>query len=277
LRGSLLSEIRINSECQRFVCASQRSDIQVQVESVSSLSSQSHAPAFDSGAVWQLFRGASDLVFDFTSAPIGATPYKRMVVDRDFRRAHIALNRSLFPAHYPMLPMEYPTDELLITNYLAHHGLGIEVHGCGLIDEDGGGQLFLGHSGAGKSTTTRLWETFRDVHILSDDRVILRIHDGELWMYGTPWHGEAGFASSRRAKLNRIFILQHGRKNVARLLSRSQSVGEMFARSFPPFHSAEGMGGVLDFVDRALRIVPCYDFSFVPDRSAVDTVLNFHD
>jgi hypothetical protein len=195
-------------------------------------------------------------------------------VDCGFTVAELFLNHELMPDD--ACPLEYPADELLITNYLAS-GLGVEVHGCGLVDAQAGGQLFLGHSGAGKSTTTRVWETFRNPQILSDDRIILRLQDGELWMYGTPWHGEAAFAAQGKARLDRIFILQHGRQNKMRALPRAQAVGEIFARSFPPFHSATGLERTLEFISRALDVVQCYQFEFVPDQSAVKAVLDFHD
>src|SRR5207237_1133299 len=78
-------------------------------------------------------------------------------------------------------PLEYPLDELLITNWLSC-GRGVEVHACGLVDRESGGHLFLGHSGAGKSTTTLLWKKLRDVRVLSDDRIILRKHATDIWM-----------------------------------------------------------------------------------------------
>ena len=132
--------------------------------------------------------------------------------------------------------------------------------------------MFLGHSGAGKSTTARIWETFRAPEILSDDRIILRLHDGELWMYGTPWHGEAAFASPGKAKLNTIYILRHGCRNRFTALPQALAVGEVFARSFPPFHSQAGLQRTLEFIKRALDVVPCYEFEFLPDRSSVAAV-----
>jgi len=40
--------------------------------------------------------------------------------------------------------------------------------------------VLLGHSGAGKSTTMQLWQSLRNPEILSDDRIILRLQNGEL-------------------------------------------------------------------------------------------------
>jgi hypothetical protein len=194
-------------------------------------------------------------------------------MDSDFRSGELILGNQVCGKESDPCPLEYPADELLVTNYLAHHGLGIEVHGCGVVDAETGGHLFLGHSGAGKSTTARIWETFRTPEILSDDRIILRLHDGELWMYGTPWHGEAAFASPGKAKLNKIHILRHGTQNRFTSLPQARAVGEVFARSFPPFHSHLGVERTIEFIRRVLEVVPCFEFEFLPDSSSVAAVL----
>ena len=76
-------------------------------------------------------------------------------------------------------PLEYPLDELLIMHRLTQER-AIELHGCGIVRADGTGNLFVGHSGAGKSTTTRLWTEREDVEILSDDRIIVRRDEGAV-------------------------------------------------------------------------------------------------
>ena len=251
------------------------SDIKAHVEWSDSLPPLRGEKVFDSGAIWTLFHDGDELVFDFTSPVFGNSPYKRLRVDSSFRRAHIALRRDVFRQHPSACPLEYPTDELLFTNYLAFHGLGVEVHGCGLVDAKSGGHLFLGHSGAGKSTTARLWNSRRHPEILSDDRIILRPHNGELWMYGTPWHGEAVFASAAKARLSRIFVLQHGKENHIMPLAKTRAVGELFARCFPPFHSAVGLERTIEFLTRVVDTVPCHEFQFVPYESAIRTILSF--
>jgi hypothetical protein len=248
-------------------------DIEVEVRWVDALRRPHIVPDFDSGSLWTLYHAGSDYIFDFCSSVISEHPYKRLRIDGSFRTAELILSREALTAHRPISPLEYPADELLITNYLAHHGLGVEVHGCGFIDSESGGHLLLGHSGAGKSTTTQLWQSLRNPEILSDDRIILRLHDGELWMYGTPWHGEGQFASPGKSKINKILILQHGDRNQFVELSRSHAAGELFARCFPPFHSPSGLQGVIEFLDRVVNTVACYEFRFVPDARAVEAVI----
>lgn len=260
--------------CQFEITPSSGCDIEISVDWVDRLSQQSRKPIFDSGCIWTLHEEGDSLVFDFCTPLLGDQPYKRLVVDRLFSRALLLLSRKQLGAMEQFYPLEYPLDELLVTNWLAF-GHGVEVHGCGLICE-GVGYLFLGHSGAGKSTTTQLWNRTRHPEILSDDRIILRLEGNQLWMYGTPWHGEAGFASALKSPVSRIFILDHGDENAIALLPHGRAVAELFARSFVPFHSAAGLDRSLGFLARVAEQVPCYSYKFCPDESAVSTILNFN-
>ena len=96
-------------------------------------------------------------------------------------------------------------------------------------------------------------------------------------MYGTPWHGEAAYALPGSAPLSRIFLLEQGRGNVLTRLSPSQAVGELFARSFVPFHRHEYVDSALSFLEQVADSVPCYRYTFEPDERAVERILNFHD
>ena len=274
IRGDTPEEVLLTPALEEFRSKNNDVDIEVNVEWAEELKASPGEPMFDSGAVWTSFRAGAELVFDFCSPEIGINPYKRVRTDASFRAIQLILSRKALQGFRPVFPLEYPADELLITNYLASD-MGVEVHGCGIVDAETGGHLFLGHSGAGKSTTTRIWKSLRDVEILSDDRIILRLHDDELWMYGTPWHGEAAFASAGKAKISKFFVLQHGERNQFVPLSRSRAVGELFARSFPPFHSASGLTKTLKFLHGVVSLVPSYEFHFVPNVSAIEAILAF--
>jgi energy-coupling factor transporter ATP-binding protein EcfA2 len=174
-------------------------------------------------------------------------------------------------------PLEYPLDEVLVSNLLAR-GRGIEIHACGLADADGNGYLFPGQSGAGKSTIARLWaqeveeEAGAGVRVLSDERVILCLKDGRIWMYGTPWHGDAGLARPDSAPLARIFFLARGSENELTRLHRAESAARLFACSFPPFHSADGIRFTLRFLDDLTELVPCDELRFAPDRRVIQFI-----
>jgi len=293
------------------------SDIEIRVRWVEEVPRAQGRKVFDSGSVWRLYECDDGFQFDFSTPNLGGQPYKRFTVDRCFRAAALQMNEKSFAGRAGAAePMDYPLDELLIMHRLTQEK-AIELHGSGIVRADGVGNLFVGHSGAGKSTTTRLWTERDDVEVLSDDRIIVR-RDGDasaietpgvaagsasqhgglrlrdrsaspaghsaqhdkkhkMRMYGTPWHGEAMYASPNSAPLARIFVLEHGHGNLITPLTTSQAVAELFARSFVPFHRHEYVDSALVFLEELANAVPVYRYAFEPDQRAVEKIRNFHD
>jgi hypothetical protein len=171
---------------------------------------------------------------------------------------------------YPLKPLDYPLDELLMINLLAR-GRGVEVHACGVIDADGAAYLFAGQSGAGKSTIARQWSR-AGATVLSDDRLVLRLRDGKVWVYGTPWHGEEQFGCPESAPLSRIFFLAHAPENRATPMTEARAVAVLFARAFPPFYDPRGLDFTLSFLGDVMSRVPAAELGFVPDATVVTFV-----
>jgi hypothetical protein len=256
-------------------------DISIEVEWTDGLGPPAGQQLFDSGSVWRLYEDGAGFQFDFSAPVLGTQLYKRLFVDSQFRRARLQMSTECFAGTaYAVAPLEYPLDELLIMHRLTQEK-AIELHSCGIVMPDGTGNLFVGHSGAGKSTTTRLWTARADVEVLSDDRIIVRRESakdsGRMRMFGTPWHGEAAYASPGNASLARVFILEHGYGNVLTRLSPSQAVAELFARSFVPFHRHEYVDSALEFLQELVGAVPCYHYAFEPKEAAVERILEFRD
>jgi len=290
VRGDAPESVELGPQLLPFaIDGARHEDIEVQVEWNSSIATSLGRELFHSGCLWSAHKFGTGLYFDFTTERLGSRPYKRLVVDQDFEHARVILNRQCLTAGDASRALEYPLDELLITHYLSL-GHGVELHGCGMVRGDGESFLFVGHSGAGKSTTARLWKRHLPVEVLSDDRIIVRPVFADaakgvgqecptypFFMHGTPWHGEAAFASPGRAPLRRIFILQHGSGNRIERLSPSAAVGELLARSFTPFYQSRFVDPVLALLEEMVESVPCYRFQFVPDQSAVERIIEFHD
>src|SRR5580692_7132330 len=281
LVGQSDDDVTLVPSLEPFRAANPGSNINIQVEWMENLRPPAGRTLFDSGSVWKMFEDGAGFQFDFSAPIFGEQPYKRLLVDCKFRRAKLQMSAEAFAGtEYAIAPLEYPLDELLIMHRLTQEK-AIELHSCGIVRPDGTGNLFVGHSGAGKSTTTRLWTSQEDVEVLSDDRIIVRRDDATnlscvsgMRMYGTPWHGEAAYASPGSAPLERIFILEHGYGNVLTRLSPSQAVAELFARAFVPFHRHEYVETALEFLQAVVAIVPCYRYAFEPDPRAVEKILN---
>jgi hypothetical protein len=262
----------IDDQMKAFVIADRACEMEFEAAFGESFNGDPGELIFDSRGLWKLYRNANGYCFRLKTDFIGALPYKQAIVAQDFKSGRIELSKEYFATDLPVNPLEYPLDELLWIHRLSM-GEGIEVHGCGVIAPDGRGLLLTGHSGAGKSTSSRLWTKRTGARVLSDDRIILRRENGRIWMYGTPWHGDAGIAEAERWPLDGIFVLAHGGENSLRPLSRSAASAELYARSFVPHHSADAVAFILEFLSKLTLDVPCFDFSFVPDASAVEVLL----
>ena len=274
--GVCSQDVALVPSLEPFRIDSDTSDICIRVEWAASL-----VPAgrevFDSGSLWRLYKDGAECRFDFSSAVLGERPYKRLFVGDGFKRATLQMSEECFVGRpFAPDPLGYPLDELLIMHRLTQER-AIELHSCGIIGPHGVGNLFVGHSEAGKSTTTRLWMAHKGTEVLSDDRIIVREQAGQMLMYGTPWHGEAQFASPASAPLKRIFILEQGLGNRPYRLSPMQAVAELFARSFVPFYEPKYVDAALDFLQALTESVPVYRYVFEPNQAAVERVLNFSD
>jgi hypothetical protein len=222
---------------------------------------------FDSGGIWQVFADGAGLLYRFR-APRGEGPAARGVrIDRAWSKGTLFLPPSPY-SRLAGFALSYPLDELLFAHHFAERGAMV-VHGCGLVS-GGRGLLFCGHSGAGKTTTARLWRRHRrDTRVLSDDRTVIRFRAGRPWIFGTPWHGSGRFARPEGAPLSAVFFLRQAARTRLTRLDTPAAAAQLYARSFPPPWSARGIARVLGACGRVARALPCHTLAFTPDASAV--------
>jgi hypothetical protein len=226
---------------------------------------------FDSGSIWELYSKAGSNIFRFTSLAYGTNPYKLASFNQDFSKGTIHLHEPFFPSDQFVDPICYPLDELLLVNALAG-GRGAEIHACGIIDSKGDGHLFAGQSSAGKTTTARIWDGEPGIRILSDDRIILRQDGSEIRMYGTPWHGEGGYALPTSAPLTHIYFLQKGAKNELIPQGKAEGAARLFSCCFAPLYFPEAVSFTLAFFEDVVKSVPLDELRFLPDKSVLDLV-----
>jgi hypothetical protein len=226
---------------------------------------------FDSGGTWRVYRRGHGLLYVFRP-PMGDGPPARAVeIDERRRRGTLYLPASS-ASRSRGFALSYPLDELLFQHHIAHAG-GLVVHACGIASA-GRVLLFCGRSGAGKTTTARL---FRRHHpaalVLSDDRVVLRRRGAGWRAFGTPWHGSGQFASPASARLAAVVFLEQGETTRVRPLPVAQVAARLFAQSFPPVWEGPGTARVLETAAFVATGVPGYVLRFRPDRSVVQAAL----
>lgn len=261
--------LRIAGAMGKFLIDPREADVTVRTNWANLADIELGERLFDSGGIWKLYTDGHSYSYCLAAPFSDWRPYRIARFNADFTDGEILCDRRYVTPDEPVYPLEYPLDELLFVNLLAQ-GRGAEIHGCGLRDAEGNGYLFPGQSGAGKSTMARLWLGREGVKILSDERVVLRKADGQIWMHGTPWHGDAKLARADKAILNNIFFLRHGSANEIAPLSATEAAARLFACSFPPFHSADGVGFMLSFFADVIQSIPAHELRFLPDQRIIE-------
>ena len=227
---------------------------------------------FRTRGLWGLYRSKDKWVLHFCAWELETTPYKVAIMEPDFRAGTICSRSKESRQNNCFNPLNYPLDELLTINFLSR-GRGMLVHACA-VEYRGQGWLFLGASGAGKTTLSGLWEGEPGVTLLSDDRIIIRETGDGYRIYGTPWHGSVEIASPSSAPLSRIFFLVHDHENRLTRIQGADVASRLLVRSFPTFWDGEGMSYTLDLCERLSTRVPCYELGFLPDKRVISMLKN---
>lgn len=130
--------------------------------------------------------------------------------------------------------------------------------------------LFLGESGTGKSTHTRLWREHIDgAVLLNDDSPMLRVEDGKVWVYGSAWSGKTPCYKDERYELKGCVRLSQAPHNRIRRLSVLEAYGALHPSCAPEFAYDNALyDEVSRILSQVLSIVPCFHLECLPDREA---------
>ncbi len=145
----------------------------------------------------------------------------------------------------------------------------LEMHASVTVKDDRG-FLFLGKSGTGKSTHSRLWmETFPEAWLLNDDNPIVRLLDnGEIWVYGSPWSGKTPCYKNRQVRVKAIVQLEQAPANAIRSLRLPEAYAYMLCSSSGFKIRPDMMDALYNTISRLIQTVPMYGLACLPDHDA---------
>lgn len=130
--------------------------------------------------------------------------------------------------------------------------------------------LFLGKSGTGKSTHSRMWlSALEDVVLMNDDHPVIRLdNDGMPIAYGSPWSGKTPCYKNISAPLGGIIRISRALHNKARRLAPVEAYASLMT-------SCSGMTWERDLADGRDRTMqgivartPCWVMECLPDEDA---------
>ncbi|MGQ0713299.1 MAG: hypothetical protein ACT4PJ_06155 [Gemmatimonadaceae bacterium] len=226
----------------------------------------SGTPVVAQGAsMWEMRHtddGAEEVTF---FAPQGHTrvAWAQTVFDSATRSARLIQRRGWGGGD--AVRIGYPVDELLMCRLLMGAGAVI-VHGAA-VEYDGRALLFVGHSGAGKSTISALAQEC-GARVLSDDRTILRVAAAGVTAWGTPWHGSHRAGSPTAQPLDGIFLLVQAARDDVRPLAPTEAAGELLVRLIHPGASRQQFETLVGRVADVVSQVPVFELRFRPTVAA---------
>ena len=142
------------------------------------------------------------------------------------------------------------------------------VHSSALI-YDGGAYLFSADSGVGKSTHTKLWlKAFGDkVHIMNDDKPVVRLYDDHAQAFGTPFDGGSGIALNESYPLKAIIFVERGEENSVRIPESKEIIQKLYFQT-ARMVNRETAEKMLTNIERILSLTKFYVLTCNMDISA---------
>ncbi|NDV66997.1 hypothetical protein [Bacteroides sp. 224] len=188
----------------------------------------------------------------------------QMLVDKHFTHATVeATNHevlsSFVAGNFLMMLFAFAT---------APHGT-LMFH-ASVIRRQGYGYLFLGKSGTGKSTHSRLWlEHIPDTDLLNDDNPIVRIYPtGEVIVYGSPWSGKTPCYRNEEVPVGAIVRLKQAPHNQIQQEKTVQAFASILPSCSCLRQDKRLFDALCDTVSRIATSTPVYLLECLPNQEA---------
>ena len=139
------------------------------------------------------------------------------------------------------------------------------------VEKEGKGYLFLGKSGTGKSTHSRLWiENIKGSELLNDDNPILRILDGKIYVYGSPWSGKTRCYHNRKVPAGGFVRLYQAPHNHISMLKGIKAYAALLPSCSCMKWNHEMAECVHSTISKIIEDTPIFRLECLPDKEAVE-------
>lgn len=219
---------------------------------------------YDPGSIWRMYRSEEAFYAAISYPNVGAGVLRANAAWDD-----LTLTEQRIGATWQSLLNVGASELLLRTKIILTDGLVFHASG---IDDNGQGIVFIGHSGAGKSTQLGLWNHMPGVIAINDDRIAVRVNANGAICYGTPWSGTVETASNHQAPLSALILLEQASENDIIRLNPSAAAPLVLARAFLPYWDGALMQRAMANLNTLLERAPVYLLRCRPDPAVVSLV-----
>ena len=138
------------------------------------------------------------------------------------------------------------------------------------------GYAFLGKSGTGKSTHSRLWlKHIAGASLLNDDNPAIRVYDnGEVYIFGTPWSGKTPCYRNRKVELKGLVRLEQAKENSWQYFEGAQKMINLLPSCSAIRWNKVLFNQMLQISERIVERVPIGKLKNLPEQAAADLIYN---
>ena len=156
---------------------------------------------------------------------------------------------------------------ILYTYNTARHAT-LLMH-ASVVRHRGQANLFLGVSGTGKSTHSRLWlGAVEGCDLVNDDNPVLRLEESGLFVYGTPWSGKTPCYRNLRVPVRALVRLDQAPRNEIGRLTGLLAYASILPAASGIRWNRPVMDAITATVEKVVTGTPCYHLDCLPDADA---------
>lgn len=134
---------------------------------------------------------------------------------------------------------------------------------------DGKGYLMTAPSGTGKSTHTRLWyDNIPGCDLMNDDNPVVRIVDGEPFVYGSPWSGKTRCYRNIQAPVGALVQIKQRSENTIRRLGTLEAFAALLPAMSTMKWDQRVYKGVCDSISALILRCGVWTLGCRPDAEA---------
>ncbi len=187
-----------------------------------------------------------------------------------------SLNTYLYRVDFKRQPLPICVTGLILQQKLFYKKQGFLMHGA-TISLENSGIILTGNSGVGKSTLSKLFRENCVCEQISDDRFVLTKRNEYYYSFGNPLDFKIERNLNKCVKVKKMFFLKHGQVNYVRRLSFKESICKLITISLLPYWDEEQVTNCMQEITHLAHDIECYEFSFLPDSSAVEVLIGEND
>lgn len=161
---------------------------------------------------------------------------------------------------------------MMIAFTFSSASVGVLLMHASVIKHKEKGYLFLGKSGTGKSTHSKLWlRWIEDSELLNDDNPAVRfMPNGEVWVYGTPWSGKTPCYKNQQCPIGGIVRLEQYGQNLIEQLTPLRAFGSILSSCSTMMWDKYSYTDITHTIDKIAQITPAYHLRCLPNKEAAE-------